>query len=444
MPVVLIGGNDNQYAYPTGIQPGDPILAPGNKRIGRVASRKEVRRASPGQMRGINLKVEGVDYTVPVIMDQKALNAAAQRVYDEQGPEGKLDVVIRGRKYKGDIGRESAEPIAQQVPTHYGDYSRVLDAQLDMIRFTQTQQGIDWIANLSMEDEGNARYWIRTMLTTLKHGTPFFVTSQICDYLIASTPHLHTQPLLEEMLPAYSGFVFFDKPMPLPDVPLDPYTDDMEGEEPWHDDIHAIGWIKVELEGGTYHDYGENKPGVVFTYFARPQGRSLRPALCFWVTFGDTQEDYVKDSLRIEKMRLGFANDEDEPRHEHWNKVRRLRLNYTYGLLRFLQERILIPSTPYRANRATRKRVEHEHLWSEEPMIRILEFRKSVRTQSDHDAKRAGWRLMHSFTVGEGTGGFYQTYHTRNGPIRLKIEPYPKGIGLPPKRGQVTIGVVRR
>src|SRR6185437_16470045 len=100
----------------------------------------------------------------------------------------------------------------------------------------------------------------------------FYVTPEISAQIANSSLNLPLQQLDEEMLPSMHGFVFFEKPLPMPALP------DLPGHNsrPIPDDIHAMGWSMTVLKRGGFN---EDSHGVSLTYYSRPDGPSLRPVV---------------------------------------------------------------------------------------------------------------------------------------------------------------------
>ena len=447
MPALLIEPSD-KWSYPDGIRPGDPVTVGENiegmgMTVGRVVSRAEASSLPKGTVRPVTFQTGGHSYSVPVYLARTEVLAEEKAVKGILGKDGSMTLTVHGKRGKKLSAKATVrlDAVPGDRPTEYlGEYSRALDAQLEMLQFAESQTGRLWLYHIAEEDRDLAAQWVKSIRAHTAYGDPFYVTPEISAQIANSSLNLPLQQLDEEMLPSMHGFVFFEKPLPMPALP------DLPGHNsrPIPDDIHAMGWSMTVLKRGGFN---EDSHGVSLTYYSRPDGPSLRPVVVVFVAYGETQEDYRRHAVEHERVKcaddpdLAFDKEEDEPNYKHWSVVRRLRMNYTYGFFRFLQQRILIPSHPYAPSRNTRKRAEK--VWDQVPNIRIVEFRKSKHVGEPREG-RDGWTLQCSFVVGSGTGGFYQTYHTKAGVQKRWINPYVKGQGLPPKKTQTTINVVRR
>lgn len=468
---------------PKGLRPGDAVYGD-DVHIGHVASDKEIsthtmRSPSNTMMNPITKSAikqvvmqlpEGDEINIPVLFEHGPTSMVAQAVEQRDGPGGTITLRIVGRRRSygasmtpharhgdGTLFIKGSAAVAQrEARDHLGDYSRALDEQVDLLRYIYTDAGERWVDALGL-GRTSGTFWRQAMGVTLRQGETFYVTPAISEFLGQSTAHMPDLTLFEELLPAKVGFVLFDKPLPMPPLVLHddsadsalPQSFEMAmtrqaepGDRLINDDMAAVGWVA----GRDEHDAvpADARECIVLTFYNRPQGprTPLRPAIAFAWHFGLTQDDVAKKTAVVEAERQA---QDVEGEHEYWMRVRRLRMNYVIGLFTFLKQRILMPTHPQPATRATRKRVETTD-FRNEPTIRVVEYRRrEYRAPEPRDTDESGREYHVRWIVGASTGGYWSHYHTKNGIEGRWILPYEKGNPAHPlKKTPTSINVVRR
>jgi hypothetical protein len=262
------------------------------------------------------------------------------------------------------------------------------------------------------------------MIGSLRDAETVFVAAHMTDFLTRSATTYPNIPLHADSLPLTSGFVFFERVIPI-DVPSVWKEGDQSRRESRIVGIRALSWKSVTdpglLDGifvTAWGDTGNRYPwptGVVGWNWGEG-----------WKDFGAVDPDPDLTALTREEVRNMLL------------VVRRL----LGTLFEFMRQRILFaPQRP--VERHARKRVEREG-WAHEPLVRVVELRRRERigqpepaTANEHEWScqwmvRGHWRQQ---PVGPGRG-------QRRA---LWIMPYVKGPeDKPLKQPRATIFAVVR
>lgn len=247
-----------------------------------------------------------------------------------------------------------------------------LDLQLDMLRWSETDNGIDYIASLYSEDapargllsEDNAvRAGLLINHMILIGGETFAVTDEIANVLEYAADSIPAYPLHDSDMPSHSGFVVFERPVTVRDSFGKPMS------------VKAIGWASV-INGGS---------GQITMLAEAPAGADTGIAAMLW-TDPTNPADHLHDEYLEEHLAEKLAARHMLPPHgylaacgglwqhgalpeEDGDVLRLLR-----AFFRFIQEpwvdpRLTVPSRAAR-KRALRRKVE--------PQVHVVQLRRKA------------------------------------------------------------------
>jgi hypothetical protein len=464
-PVWTWGDTRKSYPMMAGVDVGDLAYTdPGGHEIiiGKVVPPDTRADDKRKKMVYLQLVEDGAQYEIPILMHRKAATMAAEEHERLAGRETMYPIMFK----KPEEGEQSTVSQPRKLSAAATEYSRALDCQLTLHEWVGTDLG-QRVMRQMMDRGGTKRsehysLWAQAVRYALRTAETFYVAPWICDMLMAVAPNMPNQSLQDWYLPSDSGFVYFDKPLRMPPLPVD---DPMVT-----DDIQAMSWTRITQEYDPALSRS-NEFGIMLVFYARSMGGHMRgkllPSVTYSWLFGMNQQTLCDEQGQQEAALDGV---ETEDNHEYWTRHRRLRANYVMAFLTFVSQRILIPSDRERTTRSTTKRVEGVESFTHEPLVRIMEYRQKQYTRKAPDpnqhefedngydqCKRCGLSKdlgLHTrdwdgydcwFMVGDATGGFWRTYHEKDGDVVKWILPFAKGDRTKPFRPKpTTINVVLR
>ncbi len=201
------------------------------------------------------------------------------------------------------------------------------------------------------EMEANAASLRKTLTGSLAVATPFFVGAPICDVVRQAGSTLPQGAMLAPgLLPEQTGFVWFEKPLPL--------LDDLG--------VQAVLW---DVVGGEHPGVGM----VAFDLHVASQAVVPLPVTFHPWAFGLTCEDDI-----------GYPEQNSFRQAPSFAAVVLLR-RYFLALLQFMAQQILAVSQRPILNKGARRRIAK--VLPHEPRVRVVELRR--REYQRHDESQA-------------------------------------------------------
>lgn len=230
-------------------------------------------------------------------------------------------------------------------------YSEALEQQLVVLRFVSSPQGKRYCHEVG----GAAWDWASITKETLTAADPFWVSREIGGVLEQSSRGMPPWTLTEDVLPARSGFAWFEQPFDLTPIRLHP--GDRYGTS-IANTVQGIAWSRRQLRKP---DGSGEIPALMLVYFGHVEGIARTVPVAFWW-------------WRVGESHLAAARSLQDGDDGTRNPYRIRRLEYLAALLAFVEQRFLVAPAE-RPDRATRRRAAHEG-WVHEPLVRVVQLRR--------------------------------------------------------------------
>ena len=231
------------------------------------------------------------------------------------------------------------------------NYSEALEQQVALLRFVSSPQGEQYCHQVG----GTTWDWAAIARETLTSAEPFWVSREIGGVLEQSSLGMPPWTLTADVLPAPSGFAWFEAPFDMTPIrrrPGDRYSTSIATT------VQGVAWSRRELRTP---DLAGEVPAVMLVFFGRVEGVArIVPVTFWWWRLGESHVDAARS----------LQDGDDGSR----NPYRLRRLEYLASLLAFVQQRLLVAPAE-RAERAVRRRAAHEG-WTREPLVRVVQLRR--------------------------------------------------------------------
>lgn len=262
----------------------------------------------------------------------------------------------------------------------------------------------------------------RYVAEALERAAPFYVSRPITQLLSAAVETVPPVTLAEQMVPTYSGFVYFEAPLPLPALPVE--ADMPRGFVPGGGPLAAFTWYPVDAT--ELHDpHGEAIPfeaGMSLQLvFLREDATFLHAVAAVPWKLGTTQ-NVQRDGRKI-AVDPAFDDQDDvvwtEAAHARMDRE----MDYVAAFFSFLEQK-LIRHAPARVPRSTRHRIERNQ-WQVEPVVNVITFRgvDYVRPEGGGDSSPIEWNCQW-LVRGHWRQQFYPSEDRHRA---IWINPYVKG-----------------
>lgn len=258
-------------------------------------------------------------------------------------------------------------------------HTEALLSQLELLKVWEGESGLQWSAFMHpiMMRAGAAPSIpaIRQMMVhELNAATPYFIDSQICDFIATAQSSLPDVPLLEELLPEHFGFVYLQRSFPL--NPVSEVEKSSFGNPP---QLKAFSW------------------GIEYTAYPKETNRPLQSGV--GITAYEEGEPVVSPLEIIDwdyghgckaNDWKGFVVNDDDKCEEVVVQARSEMIRrYILTLFSFMSQELLAVSTQ-RVNRAARRQYERMHE-QQPPLVKVVVLRKKHYVSSGLPVRDVKW-----------------------------------------------------
>lgn len=299
-------------------------------------------------------------------------NETQVRRYD-QAARGGAALIMRGLLANRTGPRVALE--TGELPTPSPEAQLAFGEQLKLLHWLESAEGQRLLADTRGEinrrtKQPDTNMGARPWTVALRYGETFYWSPAICEFIRGAADTLDETPwpLTREALPATSGFFYCDRPVVDRGYEIGPLRAiawTLAFDAP--DGIGALQESRVDPQGRGSPDRAN---GILMQWFCQRGGKLAVGGLSLW-RFGQSHIEFPADSIDIE---VGRPAPGDVPLKD----IMRRHKAALATMLEFVQEQIVVPSRPYRPDRATRKIAERERP-EQAPVLRVVELRRRQR-----------------------------------------------------------------